>query len=131
MLHNNAKTLECLTEHRQHRLQNIVLSFENDVRDDPAEYLQHQLEFYASIMFHHLRLNMHSRLDTEVVLQRKQFKTLFCGPERQIVQFEEKTSESLLKFRNTADSKSPFVLENYPFERLLQKLSPKRIVMLF
>ena len=56
---------------------------------------------------------------------------MFCGPERQIVQFEEKTSESLLKFRNTADSKSPFVLENYPFERLLQKLSPKRIVMLF
>ena len=56
---------------------------------------------------------------------------MFCGPERQIVQFEEKTSESLLKFRNAADSKSPFVLENYPFETLLQKLSPKRIVMLF
>ena len=46
-----------------------------------------------------------------------------------MVQFEEKTSECLFRFR-AANTRSVFSLDNYPFESLLQKLAPRRIIML-
>ena len=124
VLHNNSKSLESLTEHHQNRIQNIVLSFENDIRDNPSEYLLHQLEFYVSIVLHHLRINSSPSRDTEVVLHKRQIKTLFCGPAKQMVQCEEKSEDCLFRFRSAGNARSVFTLDNYPFESLLQKLSP-------